>query len=309
MAFKDIVRLSKERMLSSLAFSAVLVGLIYLFNSSYRAALLGLNPGLQAFSLLLSLLIGTVIYYPLACGLLFIYRHFSGGSRKKKKHGNRDLAFAIVLIAVFNPITYSAISTGITYVNYNVINHPCGLRIEGFQEVSPARDAGMKLGEAITEADGRTADTSNSLSAILSGKKEGDTVYVKTDTGDYVVGIVMENGTKPIIGIIARQIYCSSALYEVNQTVLPGDNASLEAFRACQQSCIHTLQAGDNASLQNGPCLLDPIPVQPDWVCDIAHSPRLPMDNLPENQCSFYLSGKSVHFIELSPGCRLLGAG
>jgi hypothetical protein len=308
MAFKDIVRLSKERILTSLAFSAILMVLIFMFNPFYRAALLNLSPGLQAFSLLLSLAIGTVIYYPLACGLLFIYHHFSGGRRKKPK--KRDLYFAIILIAVFNPITYSAISMGITYVNYNVINHPCGVQITGFQEISPARDAGMKLNEVITEVDGKPMDTVNSLSAILSGKKQGDLVYVKTDTADYVVEIALENGTRPIFGIIVRQLYCSSSLYEVNQTgQLPQDNSSLEAFKACQQSCIHTLQAGDNASLQNGPCLLDPIPVQPDWVCDIVHSPRQAVDNLPENQCTFYRSGQSKHFIELSPECRLLRAG
>lgn len=307
MSFKEIVRLSKEKILTSVIFSGALMGLIFLFNPFYRAAILGLAPGLQVFSLLLSLLIGMIIYYPFACGLLFIYRRLSV---KKKKHGNRDLAFALILIAVFNPVTYSAISMGITYVNYNVINHPCGVQIEGFQEISPARDAGMKLGGTITEVDGKPVDTVNSLSGILSEKKKRDLVYVKADTGDYVVEVVLANGTRPVLGIMVRQLYCSSALYEVNQTgQLPGDNASLEAFRACQQSCMHTLEAGDNASLAIGPCLLDPINVQPDWVCDIAHSPRLPIDNLPENQCQFYRNGQSKHFIELSPECRLLRAG
>ena len=282
------------------------MGFIFLLNASYRNAFLSLAPGLQAFSFLLSLLIGTIIYYPLACGLLFIYRHLS---EKRKRSISRDLAFAIVLIAVFNPVTYSAISMGIAYVNHNVINHPCGVQITGFQEVSPARDAGMKLNEVITEVDGKTVDTINALSGALSGKKNGDLVYMKTVTADYVVEVALANDTRPVIGIIVSQLYCSSALYEVNQTDQAlGDNSSLEAFRACQQSCIHTLEAGDNASLEIGPCLLDPIPVQPDWVCDIAHSPRQPADNLPENQCSFYRSSQSVHFIELSPECRLLRA-
>jgi len=306
MSFREIVRLSKEKFAVSFGFSIALMVLIFAFNPLYRAALFGLAPPLQVFSFLLSLAIGTVIYYPLGCGALFLYRHFS---KAGKKHKSKDLAIAIILIAIFNPATYTAISMTAAYVNYNVINHPCGVQVTGFQEVSPARDAGMGLGEVITGVDGKTVDTVNSLASALAGKGEGDLVDVTTDRGEYAVETRLDNGTRPIVGIIVNQLYCSNTLYEVNQSSLPQDNSSLEAFRACQQSCVHTLEAGDSAALQAGPCLLDPIPIQPDWVCDVAHSPRLDIDNLPENQCSFYRMGQSIHFIELSPECRLLRAG
>jgi hypothetical protein len=72
------------------------------------------------------------------------------------------------------------------------------------------------------------------------------------------------------------------------------------------QSCNNTKNAGD--LMENGPCLLDPIPVEPDWVCDIAHSPRQPIDNSPNNQCQSYLQGQATHFIELTPECVLIRA-
>lgn len=45
-----------------------------------------------------------------------------------------------------------------------------------------------------------------------------------------------------------------------------------------------------------GPCLSDAL--LPDWVVDIVHNPRLPIDDLPENQCPSYREGKALHFVE-----------
>lgn len=50
--------------------------------------------------------------------------------------------------------------------------------------------------------------------------------------------------------------------------------------------------------MQNGPCLGI---IKDDWVLDIAHNPRLPVDNEAQNQCPDYLSGKAHHFIEMDP--------
>lgn len=78
-----------------------------------------------------------------------------------------------------------------------------------------------------------------------------------------------------------------------------------KASLACVNECKTWLNAGKD--LRDGPCLLNPIPELPDWVCDVAHSPRLTnIDNLPENQCSEY--GKTAkHFVEVDPRCELIG--
>ena len=58
--------------------------------------------------------------------------------------------------------------------------------------------------------------------------------------------------------------------------------------------------------LSNGPCLSDAL--MPNWVVDIAHSPRQAVDDLPENQCPSYREGRSKHFVELDPDGNLITA-
>ncbi len=75
------------------------------------------------------------------------------------------------------------------------------------------------------------------------------------------------------------------------------------AMNACISECQQQLLS--NRDLSSGPCLLDPIPDYPGWVCDVAHSPRQPIDNLPENQCASF-GAAANHFIEVSPNCHLI---
>ncbi len=49
--------------------------------------------------------------------------------------------------------------------------------------------------------------------------------------------------------------------------------------------------------LTDGPCLSNRI--VDDWVADIVHSPRIPTDDQPENQCANYRNGTAHHFVEL----------
>jgi len=75
------------------------------------------------------------------------------------------------------------------------------------------------------------------------------------------------------------------------------------AITSCQNQCEAEKRYGD---LADGPCLSNEI--QPDWVCDIAHSPRQTIDEYSENQCSAYRSGEANHFVELDTNCRLIRA-
>ena len=49
--------------------------------------------------------------------------------------------------------------------------------------------------------------------------------------------------------------------------------------------------------LSDGPCLSNAL--MPGWVVDIAHNPRLAVDDLSQNQCAAYLEGSAQHFVEL----------
>lgn len=78
------------------------------------------------------------------------------------------------------------------------------------------------------------------------------------------------------------------------------------AQNLCEQYCKEKLNESQYF-LTVGPCLLNPIGYG-DWVCDVAHNPRLPVDDLPENQCSAYREGKARHFVEVDEKCGLIRA-
>ncbi|MCX6815290.1 MAG: hypothetical protein NT120_00365 [Candidatus Aenigmarchaeota archaeon] len=69
----------------------------------------------------------------------------------------------------------------------------------------------------------------------------------------------------------------------------------------CIQLCKEKLGLWSN--ILNGPCLSNNI--TPDWACDIAHNPRIDIDNNPANQCPAY--GKTAqHFVEVDTSCNLI---
>lgn len=55
-----------------------------------------------------------------------------------------------------------------------------------------------------------------------------------------------------------------------------------------------------------GPCLSDAL--MPNWVVDIAHNPRLAIDDRLENQCPGYFEGRAQHFVELDLNGNLIRA-
>jgi outer membrane PBP1 activator LpoA protein len=54
----------------------------------------------------------------------------------------------------------------------------------------------------------------------------------------------------------------------------------------------------------NGPCIAEDL--MPNWVADVAHNPRQPIDNLPQNQCQNFRNGKAKHFVELDPNGNII---
>lgn len=80
------------------------------------------------------------------------------------------------------------------------------------------------------------------------------------------------------------------------QNYKKGVNAEVD--RAVGQAkLIYAQKRQQGLNLSSGPCLSNDL--QPGWVADLVHNPRAPVDNLPQNQCSTYLSGRATHFVEL----------
>ena len=77
-----------------------------------------------------------------------------------------------------------------------------------------------------------------------------------------------------------------------------------EAVRRAKE--LFQQKKAEGMDFSNGPCLSEEI-IQ-DWCADVAHNPRQPVDNLPENQCQSYREGKVHHFVELDPEGNLIRA-
>jgi hypothetical protein len=107
---------------------------------------------------------------------------------------------------------------------------------------------------------------------------------------------------------LAPLVFLSGCVSQPGQTGQQNQTQVPEYVQMCINSCNNTLQAGDSSALELGPCLLDPIPIEPDWVCDVAHNPRQPVDDNPHNQCQSYLRGEAKHFVEVTPECKLIRA-
>ncbi len=92
---------------------------------------------------------------------------------------------------------------------------------------------------------------------------------------------------------------CAYLQQPAGQAASSKDPASL-----CVSACQRAIE--QKQKLLSGPCLLDPIPQAPGWVCDVVHQPRAAADNLPENQCHAFRGGQASHFVEVSPDCSII---
>ena len=137
----------------------------------YRKQFFSIGLTGQIFGIIVGVLLGLIIYYPFACGAVFIYNRIA---RKEKKYEKKDLVFAVLFMLLFNPIAYSLIFQGGMYFNHNAINQPCGIETTGFAENSPAKDTGMVAGEIIISIDNNKIDTADSFTHALANKKPGD---------------------------------------------------------------------------------------------------------------------------------------
>jgi len=86
----------------------------------------------------------------------------------------------------------------------------------------------------------------------------------------------------------------------------PGITDENRAIFACELLCKGAVDQGRD--LSQGPCLsteLGDAWEPSSWACDIAHSPREPVDNQPENQCSEY-GETATHFVEFTEDCEFI---
>jgi hypothetical protein len=75
-----------------------------------------------------------------------------------------------------------------------------------------------------------------------------------------------------------------------------------------EAATVYEQAKASDRDLSAGPCIAERLPDLPDWSVDIAHQPRQPVDDRPENQCEAYRSGQTHHFVELDPDGHVMRA-
>ncbi|OGD88425.1 hypothetical protein A3J17_03825 [Candidatus Curtissbacteria bacterium RIFCSPLOWO2_02_FULL_40_11] len=102
-----------------------------------------------------------------------------------------------------------------------------------------------------------------------------------------------------------KQVIAPTDIFETASTnqPLPAFEASDEILKNALNLYSQKKQEGQDFS--SGPCLGQ---IAEDWVLDIAHNPRLEVDDKPQNQCADFREGRVKHFIELDPEGKLIKA-
>lgn len=89
-------------------------------------------------------------------------------------------------------------------------------------------------------------------------------------------------------------------------------NWGLEAQLAAQAAATEYQKAKEQGlDFTNGPCLANFLFGNPEypatiWVLDIAHNPSSEADDLPVNQCSAFIEGQALNYIELDENGNIL---
>jgi hypothetical protein len=86
----------------------------------------------------------------------------------------------------------------------------------------------------------------------------------------------------------------------------PSQSEKDKAAAAAKAAYAKADKAGTDFS--RGPCIAERLPGLPDWVADVAHDPRQPVDDQAANQCARYRNGDASHFVELDPNGKLIRA-
>jgi hypothetical protein len=71
---------------------------------------------------------------------------------------------------------------------------------------------------------------------------------------------------------------------------------------------VYATVASGGQDLSSGPCIAEQLSTEPDWSVDIAHDPRMKIDDQSANQCQAFRQGKTHHFVELTPDGKLIRA-
>lgn len=189
---------------------ATVLLVIFLPSSGVNDAFAQLLLWQKLLSFFISCIVSFILYYPLTASLVYL-----ATSIKNSTYVLREIIWAVIFIAIFNPLTLSAVLAKLSSVyvgqskraQENKVqnsNQPaCGLKINDFTSGSKVEEAGIKKGENILRLDGTQVSSVQDISNQLENKKTGDKVSLETDQGSKTVELVpsISDPNQPALGV------------------------------------------------------------------------------------------------------------
>lgn len=159
-------------------------------------------------SIIFSGFLTVLVYYPFFCSILFIYENYKKDKCRGLMKKRKDLYVSVLLI-VFNPVTIGIIYSLIWNFYMSVYYFPCGIEIADFTETSPAREAGILVGEVIVAVDGQPVAILSTLKNVLTARKPGQELFLQTDVKTYKITLAENPSTgEAVLGVMLRQKVC-----------------------------------------------------------------------------------------------------
>jgi predicted permease len=171
----------------------------------------------QIVYLVSNLIFSSVVYYPFACGIVYLFKIITG----KEKVKVRNLVIALLFIIIFNIITFSIVATKI--IKNNQVNSPftnsvidpktkeklCGLQIVEVTAPS-AKNAGLVVGEVIKTINDYPVENMEELTHALANKRPNDIATVITNANTYNVALFAnpQNSQQVLMGIKVKPTEC-----------------------------------------------------------------------------------------------------
>jgi len=152
----------------------------------------------------------TISFYPFSALCYYLY------NQKVKKHRQKVQVWTIIIIVLLNPIfVFFADIYGMVY-RYSIFTEPCGLKIESFTTVSPARETGMQVGEVIIKIDGVEVKSSKEGLDYLNSFSSPKIVRISTQNNEYNLQLIYsEEHNKYIMGTNLKEDRCKKSYKKI----------------------------------------------------------------------------------------------
>ena len=212
-SLKEVLYPTKEKVIVDIIIALSLIILsVSLPAFGIQAVLADLGLLEKIFNTFMALLLTLVIYYPLTCGLMHVYKLITREHhpyRRPEKINQGNLFWAILFILILNPLSISTLYATAAYVNNQIIKEPCGVIVTRFTSISPAQAAGITLGEIILDMNDNPIKTKADLTASMKNARPNEYVRVTTNQENYRVKVLQDAETgKNILGVIIKEKYC-----------------------------------------------------------------------------------------------------